>query len=309
MADQEIDALAQKLQDAVGRVLVGKSRAIQLALTTLLARGHLLIEDRPGVGKTLLARALARSLALPFQRVQCTADLLPADIIGAQVYDPQTGDISFRPGPVFTSVLVADELNRTPPRTQSALLECMQEKRVTVDRQSHVLSDPFFVVATQNPMTFAGTYPLPESQLDRFLMRIRIGYPDTENEIEIVSREDGHEMLADMRPVATVEELRAAQQAVREVTVHPDLVSYIVELAAQTRQNPEVRLGVSTRGAQALHRACRAHAVLAGRDYVVPEDVRQLAAPVFEHRMNARGGETAAEALLGEIMTSVASPD
>ena len=185
----------------------------------------------------------------------------------------------------------------------------MQERRVTVDRQSHELPDPFFVVATQNPMTFAGTYPLPESQLDRFLMRIRIGYPDTENEIEIVSREDGHEMLADMKPVASVEELRAAQQTVREVTVHPELVSYIVALAEHTRQNPEVRLGVSTRGAQALHRACRAHAVLAGRDYVVPEDVRQLAGPVFEHRMNARGGETAAEALLGEIMTAVASPD
>jgi MoxR-like ATPase len=309
MADRSTDLFAEKLQTALGRVLVGKADAIQLALTTLLARGHLLIEDRPGVGKTLLARALARCLDLPFQRVQCTADLLPADILGAPIYQPSSGEITFRRGPVFTSVLVADELNRTPPRTQSALLECMQERRVTIDRESFELPDPFMVVATQNPLTFAGTYPLPESQLDRFLMRIRIGYPETEDEISVVAREDGHEAMAALAPVASVAELRAAQDATRAVTVHHDVVAYIVELADRTRSTPEIRLGVSPRGAQALHRACRARAVVFGRDYATPDDVRALAGPVFAHRMIARGGDGAADALLAELLGAVAAPD
>jgi len=309
MSDQTSALFAQKMQDAVERVLIGKPEVVRLAITTLLARGHLLIEDRPGVGKTLLARALARCLDLPFQRVQCTADLLPADILGAHIYHPSSGEISFRQGPVFTSVLVADELNRTPPRTQSALLECMQERRVTMDRVSHPLPDPFFVVGTQNPLTFAGTYPLPESQMDRFLMRVEVGYPDSEQEIDIVTREDGHETVREVEPVATADELRQAQHAVRQVTVQHDVVAYIVELADRTRTMSEIQLGVSTRGAQALHRACRARAVLMGRDYVVPDDVRELAVPVFAHRMTARGGDTAAQALLTEILTTVASPD
>ena len=309
MPDQQCSTFARKLQEGIGRIVVGKPQAVQFAVTTLLARGHLLIEDRPGVGKTLLARALARCLDMPFQRVQCTADLLPADILGAQVYHPTSGEITFRPGPVFTSVLVADELNRTPPRTQSALLECMQERRVTIDRVTHSLPDPFFVVGTQNPMTFAGTYPLPESQLDRFLMRIRIGYPDAEHEIAIVGQDDGHERVLDLEPVGSVDELLATQAATKKVRVQRELVSYMVELAARTRNTPEVRLGVSTRGAQALHRACRARAVLMGRDYVVPDDVRELAPPVFAHRMTARGGDSAAEALLGEIVMAVAGPD
>lgn len=309
MADHDPESLFRKLREAVGLALIGNDDAVQLALTTLLARGHLLIEDRPGVGKTLLARALAHCIGLPFQRVQCTADLLPADILGAQVYDPKTGEIVFRRGPVFTSVLVADELNRTPPRTQSALLECMQERRVTVDGQALELPDPFFVVATQNPLSFAGTYPLPESQLDRFLMRVSLGYPSPDDEVRIVSQENGHERLLTAQPVATAEQLLRAQQAVGEVEVHRDLVAYIVELADRTRVTPEVRLGVSPRGAQALHRACRARAVLMNRNYVVPDDVRSLAPAVFAHRMNVRGGSGAAEALLEEILGAVASPD
>jgi len=303
-----MEGFAQRLKENVCRVLIGKEHAVELAITTLVAGGHLLIEDRPGVGKTLLARALARSLDVPFQRVQCTADMLPADILGAQVYHPNTGEIVFRPGPVFTNVLLADELNRTPPRTQSALLECMQERHVSMDRQVHELPDPFFVVATQNPLQFAGTYPLPESQLDRFLMRISLGYPDTQDEIMIVVAEDGHERLLDLAPVATVDDLHAVRAALQKVSVEGELVSYMVELAGRTRSSGDVMLGVSSRGTQALHRACRAKAVCQGRDYVVPEDVRVLAKPVFAHRMRTRGGDAATEAVLGEIMDTTAMP-
>ena len=306
--DHMINGFSKELQDGVGRVVLGKEHAIHLAVTTLLAGGHLLIEDKPGVGKTLLARALARCLDVPFQRVQCTADLLPADIIGAHVYHPTTGDISFRPGPVFTSILVADELNRTPPRTQSALLQCMAEGRITLDRETRDLPDPFFVVATQNPMTFPGTYPLPESQLDRFLMRIRLGYPETESEIDIVTQEDGHRALDDLQPIATREQLREAQRAVDKVKLQRDLAAYLVELAHRTRSSAEVALGVSPRGAQALHRACRARAVSMGRDYVVPEDVRTLLVPVYGHRMSLRGSASA-EVVLQEILSSTPIPD
>ena len=303
-----MEGFAQRLKENVCRVLIGKEHAVELAITTLVAGGHLLIEDRPGVGKTLLARALARSLDVPFQRVQCTADMLPADILGAQVYHPNTGEIVFRPGPVFTNVLLADELNRTPPRTQSALLECMQERHVSMDRQVHELPDPFFVVATQNPLQFAGTYPLPESQLDRFLMRISLGYPDTQDEIMIVVAEDGHERLLDLASVATVEDLHAVKAALQKVSVEGELVSYMVELAGRTRSSGDVMLGVSSRGTQALHRACRARAVCLGRDYVVPEDVRVLAKTVFAHRMRTRGGDGATEAVLGEIMDTTTMP-
>ena len=303
-----MEGFAQRLKENVCRVLIGKEHTVELAITTLVAGGHLLIEDRPGVGKTLLAKALAHSLDVPFQRVQCTADMLPADILGAQVYHPNTGEIVFRPGPVFANVLLADELNRTPPRTQSALLECMQERQVSMDRQVHDLPDPFFVVATQNPLQFAGTYPLPESQLDRFLMRVSLGYPDAQDEIAIVTAEDGHKQLLDLAPVATVDDLHTAKAALQKVSVEGELVSYMVELAGRTRSSGDVMLGVSSRGTQALHRACRATAVCQGRDYVVPEDIRTLAKSVFAHRMRTRGGEAATEAVLGEIMDTTTMP-
>ena len=303
-----MEGFAQRLKENVCRVLIGKEHTVELAITTLVAGGHLLIEDRPGVGKTLLAKALAHSLDVPFQRVQCTADMLPADILGAQVYHPNTGEIVFRPGPVFTNILLADELNRTPPRTQSALLECMQERQVSMDRQVHKLADPFFVVATQNPLQFVGTYPLPESQLDRFLMRISLGYPEITDEMEIVAREDGHEQLAGLQPVASIDDLAAVKSALRDVRVERELVAYMVELANRTRGAGDVLLGVSSRGTQALHRACRARAACQGRDYVVPEDVRVLTKPVFGHRMRTRGGDSATDAILAEIVETVAMP-
>ncbi len=301
--------LAHKLQTAVGGILLGKENAIELAVTTLIAGGHLLIEDHPGVGKTLLARTLAKALDLPFQRLQCTADLLPTDILGSQIYHPRTGELTFRPGPVFTSVLLADELNRTPPRTQSALLECMAERQVSIDRTVHPLPDPFFVVATQNPGLTAGTYPLPENQLDRFLMRIRLGYPDPRREAAIVAQEDGHRALATMSAVASQEEIRTCRGVVDRIRVEPDLVAAIVDLAGRTRRLSESQLGVSTRGAQALHRACRARAVVRGRDHVVPDDIHALLPHVWGHRLSVRGGSEQAEAMLHDILAAATLPD
>ncbi len=300
--------LARKLSTTVGKVLQGKDDAVELAIVTMLAGGHLLIEDHPGVGKTLLARSLAKALDLPFQRVQCTADLLPADIVGGQIYNPRSGELTFRPGPVFTSVLLADELNRTPPRTQSALLECMAERSVTVDRQTHALPEAFFVIATQNPMSAAGTYPLPENQLDRFLLRIRLGYPDPEHEIDVVAAEDGHRRAAEVPVVASHADLLAARRQVEAVRCDRELTAFIVELANRTRTCGDLLLGVSTRGAQALHRACRSRAFVHGRDYVVPDDVRALLTPTWGHRLQLRGGADA-EATLHSILATTNLPE
>lgn len=300
--------LAQNLIQAVGQSVHGKDDAIELAVISLLAGGHLLIEDLPGVGKTLLARSLAHALDLPFQRIQCTADLLPSDLIGAQIYHPRTGELTFRKGPVFTSVLMADELNRTPPRTQSALLECMAERSVTVDRERHDLQDPFFVIATQNPMTAAGTYVLPDNQLDRFLLRIQIGHLDPEFEVEVVSREDGHRIAEDTSPIASAEELAATKEAISQVRCDHELVAFMVELANRTRNSSDITQGVSTRGAQALHRACRARAHIHARDFVVPDDVRALLIPAWAHRLTTRSGSHA-DALLHEILAETALPD
>ena len=300
--------LAKNLSSTVGEVLRGKDEAIELAVITLFAGGHLLIEDSPGVGKTLLARSLARALDLPFQRIQCTADLLPADIVGGQIYNPRDGELTFRPGPVFTSVLLADELNRTPPRTQSALLECMSERSITVHRETHQLPDPFFVIATQNPMTSTGTYPLPENQLDRFLLRIRIGYPDPEHEAAVVAQEDGHLLANQVATIASQADLLQARADVDNVRCDQELAALIVELANRTRNTGSALLGVSTRGAQALHRACRARACVQGRDYVVPEDIRVLLAPTWGHRLHVRG-DADGDALLHEILATTALPD
>ncbi|MEZ6037634.1 MAG: MoxR family ATPase [Planctomycetota bacterium] len=300
--------LAQKLIAAVAQSVHGKDDAIELAVLTLLAGGHLLIEDHPGVGKTLLARSLAHALDLPFQRIQCTADLLPSDLIGAQIYHPRTGELTFRQGPVFTAVLMADELNRTPPRTQSALLECMAERSVTIDRETHRLPEPFFVVATQNPLSAAGTYLLPDNQLDRFLLRIEIGHLAPEFEIDVVAREDGHRLAANVKPVASRDDLLAAQREIDQVRCDRELVAFVVALANRTRTTSDIVQGVSTRGAQALHRACRTRAWMSGRDYVVPDDVRALLVPAWAHRIAARSGNDAG-ALLHEILAETPLPE
>lgn len=268
--------------------MLGKEDAIRFAVTCLFAGGHLLIEDAPGVGKTMLSRAIARSTTLRFGRIQCTADLLPSDILGAEFWNPATQEINVRRGPVFANVVLADELNRMPPRSQSALLECMAEGQVTLGRERHQLEAPFFVVATQNPITSAGTYPLPSNQLDRFLMRLHIGYPSAAHEAEAVRREDGHDGLEELEAVASSEDLLAARAAVSRVQLADELVRWIVDFASATRDEPDFETGLSTRGAQALHRCARAYALVRGRDYVVPDDLDRLIPLVCSHRVRSR---------------------
>ncbi|MCB9890227.1 MAG: AAA family ATPase [Planctomycetes bacterium] len=284
----DASGLARSLIERLSTVLIGKRDVIELAITALFAEGHLLIEDVPGVGKTVLARSIARALGLDFQRVQCTSDLLPADLVGAEVWDPSTGQIGLREGPVFTNVLLADELNRMPPRTQSALLECMAERAVTIGRERRELEKPFFVIATQNPASTAGTYPLPENQLDRFLMRISIGHPDVDAEREAVRREDGHARIDTIEPIGEPSLLRSIGESVRAVRLEDELLAWIVDFARRTREEPDFESGLSTRGAQAYHRAARALALVRGRDYVVPDDLDVLLPYVCGHRVHCR---------------------
>ena len=279
-------ALLSRLVGAVEQVFHGKRDVVRLAVTALLARGHLLLEDVPGVGKTTLAHALARALGLGFRRIQFTSDLLPADLLGVSVFSPSTGEFQLRPGPLFTHVVLADEINRAPPRTQSGLLEAMQEGRVTIEDRTLELPRPFLVMATQNPLEHHGTYPLPESQLDRFLMRLTIGYPGEEAERQILLRSGSGELPAErVEAVLTPEHVLALQQAVEHVHVDPSLVDYLMTLVRQTREDPRIRMGVSPRGAIALYRASRAHALVDGRNFLVPDDIRTLLIPCLAHRI------------------------
>jgi len=284
-ATRPIAALRANLE----KVICGKPEVVKLAVVALLAKGHLLIEDIPGVGKTTLASALARSLACTFRRVQFTSDLLPSDILGVTIFNPESRAFEFKPGPIFTHVLLADEINRTTPKTQSALLEAMSEFRVSVDSTSHVLPDPFFVLATQNPVEHHGTYPLPDSQLDRFLMRIEIGYPDEEAEREIVTRQRLTHPADQLSPVLGAADVMALQRQVRDVQVHASVLGYLLAIVRATRSAEPVELGVSPRGSLSLYRACQALALTEGRDYVLPDDVKALAAPVLAHRLILRG--------------------
>jgi len=293
------EALASALHAAqaqVNRFVLGKPHEVRLAFTALLAGGHLLIEDLPGLGKTTLAHALAASVGLGFQRIQFTSDLLPADVVGVSVYDAPAARFEFHPGPVFTHVLLADEVNRAPPRTQSALLEAMAEYQVTVDGTTHTLPDPFFVIATQNPVDLAGTYPLPDSQLDRFLLRLSMGYPDADAERALLVGEDRRELIAQALPVLSAEALNAIRHAITQVHASDALVGYVQALLARSRNHPGARVGLSPRAGIALLRAARAHALLLGRGHVMPEDVQALFVHVAAHRLvpNADAGDAVA---------------
>ena len=295
---------------ALDQVILGKSEAVRLALACLLARGHLLIEDVPGVGKTTLAHALAHVLGLAWQRVQFTSDLLPADIIGVSVFDANRGEFSFRKGPMFTQLLLADEVNRASPKTQSALLEAMEERQVSVDVTTYRLPDPFFVVATQNPFEQLGTFRLPESQLDRFLMRISLGYPDASHERVLLAGGDRRDLLAGMPPALNPETVRELQATVQRVHVAPALLGYVQALLASTRHRSDIQIGLSPRAGQGLTRAARAWAMIAGRDLVLPEDVQAVFAAVASHRLESAGVATSADhaAFIAEIARGVPVP-
>ncbi len=307
-----IHEAARRVRENVGRVLVGKEETVDLLFAALLAGGHVLIEDVPGVGKTTLARALARSLGCTFKRIQFTPDLLPSDVTGITVYNQAEGTFTFRPGPVFAHLVLADEINRATPRTQSALLEAMQEGTVTVDGVTHELPRPFLVLATQNPVELEGTFPLPEAQLDRFLMRIRIGYPDAEEEARILSRFGSDDPLERLEPVVTAEEVLELQAARGTVRVEAPVREYIVALARASREHPDVVLGASPRASLALYRVAQALAAVAGRDYVLPDDVKEAAVPVLAHRLiltpEARMRGTSAEEVVAHLLTTVPVP-
>jgi MoxR-like ATPase len=310
--------IVAQLQRSIARAIYGKEEAIQLSLITLLARGHLLIEDVPGVGKTTLAQAIAKSFHCTFQRIQFTSDLLPSDVLGVSVYNPEAREFEFRSGPLFANVVLADEINRTTPRTQSALLEAMNEAQVSIDGKTMALPQPFLVIATQNPVEHHGTYPLPESQLDRFLMRIKMGYPSIETEREILRKRvgiRGENPLDALEPVADVAEVMAMQDAVAEIKVESSLHDYALDIVNRTRNSEQLALGVSPRGTLMLQRAAQARAFLDGRDFCLPDDFKQLAVPVFSHRVVAssrhaslqKKSETT-ESVLREIVDSVPVP-
>jgi MoxR-like ATPase len=306
---------AAELEKALLRVIRGKDDVVRLALVSVFARGHLLIEGVPGVGKTTLGQALARAIDCTFQRVQFTSDMLPSDVLGISVYSALEQEFEFKRGPVFTNVLLADEINRTTPKTQSSLLEAMNEGQVTVDAHSYELPQPFLVIATQNPVEHHGTYPLPESQLDRFLMRVRMGYPEAAAEREILRAEVGAEHLDEMRPVLTGADVLEMQKAVKQIRVDESLVSYALEIVRRTRESEFLSLGVSPRGSQALYRAAQAMAFLDGRTFCTPEDFKPLAVPVFAHRVVVNGlyastlkKSEQSDQVLREIVENVAVP-
>nr|WP_232328241.1 MoxR family ATPase [Kibdelosporangium sp. MJ126-NF4]CEL19156.1 ATPase associated with various cellular activities, AAA_3 [Kibdelosporangium sp. MJ126-NF4]CTQ95043.1 ATPase associated with various cellular activities, AAA_3 [Kibdelosporangium sp. MJ126-NF4] len=308
-----IAAECRAVLDTVGTVVVGGARTARLALAAVLAGGHVLLEDMPGLGKTLLARTLAQALGLDFRRLQCTPDLLPADVTGSYLYDPTEREFSFRAGPVFTGLLLADEINRTPPKTQSALLEAMQERQVTVEGHTHQLERPFHVLATANPVEYEGTYPLPEAQLDRFLLRLDVGYPPADEEAEVLRRRLARRKEeTEVAPVVDARRLRALQAGVELVDVDPGVLRYCVDLAAATRRHPSVEIGASPRGSQALLLVSRSLAVLDGREFVLPEDVKDCAVAALAHRMTLRAetwstGATAVQ-VVTELLGTVPGP-
>ncbi|MCM3639047.1 MoxR family ATPase [Sporosarcina luteola] len=296
----------------IDKVMIGKRDIAELSLTALLAGGHVLLEDVPGVGKTMMVKALAKSIGASFKRIQFTPDLLPSDVLGVSIYNPREMEFEFRPGPIVGNIVLADEINRTSPKTQAALLESMEESSVTVDGETIRIPQPFFVMATQNPIEYEGTYPLPEAQLDRFLFKLKMGYPKRSEEIEVLSRAEKSVPIDHLETVLTIQELAELQHAVKEVTVDQTIKTYIVDCASETRTNPHVYLGVSPRGSLALMKSCQAYALIKGRTYVTPDDVKYLAPFVFGHRMILRSeakyeGITSNE-IVDRILTRVSVP-
>ncbi len=311
MDQKECREYGRKLLENIGKVIVGKEETIQLLLAALLSGGHVLLEDMPGTGKTKLAKSLAASMEGVFSRIQFTPDLLPSDVTGMNIYNRKSGEFVLHKGPVFANVLLADEINRAMPRTQAGLLECMEEHQVTIDGQRLMLESPFMVIATQNPVESAGTFPLPEAQMDRFMMRLSMGLPDQEEEVLILERFGGEDPYEKLESVITREQILQMREAAKEVYVHPVLQTYIVELAAATRKEPELAFGVSPRGSLALMQAAKAYAALLGRSYCTPDDVRALAVPVFSHRLGFQGGRrdtVRQQALIQRILKEVPVP-
>jgi len=302
----------RRIADNVEQVMVGKSDTVQRSLIALLCRGHVLIEDVPGVGKTVLAKAIARSLGCSYSRIQCTPDILPSDITGVSMYNQKSGEFEYRPGPIVAQVVLADEINRATPKTQAALLEAMEERQITVDGRTSPLPRPFLVLATQNPIEYEGTFPLPEAELDRFLLRLHLGYPSPEAEIEILDAQRASHPLERISQVATAEEVLAAQDAVQGVYIDDLIKRYIVDLVGATRAHPDIYLGASPRGSLALYRTAQAHAALAGRDFVLPDDVKAMARDALAHRIivnpSARIRSILAEDLVHEVLGSVPVP-
>ena len=306
----QIATLAQKLNENIGKVIVGKSKQIELILTALLAGGHVLLEDVPGTGKTTMAKALSKSLSCDFARVQFTPDLLPADITGTRIYNQKDGAFTFIKGPAFTNILLADEINRATPRTHSALLECMEERQITEGGVTYRLEEPFLVIATQNPVETQGTFPLPEAQLDRFLIKLSLGYPDEDEAVFLMERFIHRQPLAEITPVAQANEVAEAVKLCTECKVSADVMRYMAKLCEAARDPDKVRLGPSPRALLALMRCCQALAAIRGRDYVIPDDVKELAIPVLAHRIVMRGisYQTNSESFLQELLRQVPAP-
>jgi MoxR-like ATPase len=308
----KVQSFAEKVIANVEKVIVGKREAIEFTIINLLCQGHLLIEDVPGVGKTMLARSLAISLGCSLSRIQFTPDMLPSDITGVSIFNQGTRKFQFRPGPLMAQIVLADEINRATPNTQAALLEAMQEQQVTVDGVTHKLPEPFMVLATQNPIEYEGTFPLPEAQLDRFLLRIRLGYPSQDDEVKVLESQNERHPVETLKAIATAKDILKAQAAVREVYVAPVVKNYIVELARHTREQAEVYLGASPRGSLALHRASQARAAIQGRDFVLPDDVQALAHACLAHRIilgpAARLQDISADGIVDELLQKVEVP-